>query len=171
MTTVSAYLVENPRFGRRSLLLLGNTGVLVSLLLLTYLYGPGSAALDNMFGSSALAFSLSPSQLAIISSMFLFVGAYQVGFGPLTWLVLSEIFPLRVRSAALSLGTLSNFASNLLVTLSFESERLLLGEELLFAQFAAVGALAVAFTYKYVFETRGLSLEQIERKLREEVDR
>jgi len=159
MTSISAYLVESPNFGRRSLLLYGNVGITVSLCLLSYLYGQAPSAGDLQ------------SQLGIIASMFVFVGAYQVGFGPITWLVLSEIFPLRVRSAAVSLGTLTNFASNLLITLLFEAERQAFGEQLLFAQFAAIGLASVLFTYFYVFETRGLSLEEIEVKLRQEVDK
>lgn len=159
MTSISAYLVESPNFGRRSLLLYGNVGITLSLCLLSYLYGQAPSAGDLQ------------SQLGIIASMFVFVGAYQVGFGPITWLVLSEIFPLRVRSAAVSLGTLTNFASNLLITLLFEAERQAFGEQLLFAQFAAIGLASVLFTYFYVFETRGLSLEEIEVKLRQEVDK
>ena len=65
----------------------------------------------------------------------------------------------------MSLGTLANFASNLLVALVFEAERSALGEGALFGQFTLVAAVATAFTYKYVFETRGLSLEEVEVKL------
>ena len=86
-------------------------------------------------------------------------------------LILSEIFPLRIRSAAVSLGTLANFSSNLLVTLLFEAERLAVGESLLFLQFGLVGLAATLFTFFYVFETRGLSLEDIETKLKSEVDK
>ena len=93
-----------------------------------------------------------------------------MGFGPITWLVLSEIFPLRIRSAAVSIGTLANFGSNLLVALLFETERQYLGETALFGQFALIAAASVAFTATSVFETRGLSLEEIEMKLRETVD-
>lgn len=164
MTSISASLVENPSFGRRSLLLYGNTGITISLALLSYLYGQTSGGAD--VGGDILQ-----SQLGIIASMFLFVGSYQIGFGPITWLVLSEIFPLRVRSAAVSLGTLANFSSNLLITLIFEAERAMLGESALFAQFGLIGLASVIFTFFYVFETRGLSLEDIELKLRKEVDK
>jgi sugar porter (SP) family MFS transporter len=161
MTSISAYLVESPKFGRKSLLLYGNVGVTISLMLLSFLYSQQSAASGEDL----------QSQLGIIASMFLFVGSYQVGFGPITWLVLSEIFPLRVRSAAVSLGTLTNFASNLVVTLLFETERAAFGESLLFLQFGLIGLASVLFTYTYVIETQGLSLEEIERKLTEEVDK
>ena len=156
MTVVSAALVEDPRFGRRSLLLYGNAGITASLVGLSALYG--------------LAGDAGPNQAAIIACILVFVGCYQIGFGPITWLVLSEIFPLRIRSAAVSMGTLANFGSNLLVALLFESEREMLGESALFGQFALVAAAATAFTFVNVFETRGLSLEAIEEKLRSQVD-
>eukprot|EP01040_Poterioochromonas_malhamensis_P015673 gene15673-17580_t len=169
MTSISAALVENPNFGRKSLLLYGNIGITISLLLLSYLYGiqgHDSQVISDVAANGGLL----QSQLGIIAAMFLFVGSYQIGFGPITWLILSEIFPLRVRSGAVSLGTLANFSSNLLITLIFESERQLLGESLLFLQFGVIGLLSVLFTSFYVFETRGLSLEEIEMKLKEEVD-
>jgi len=114
MTVVSAALVEDPRFGRRSLLLYGNAGVTLALGGLTALYSTAGPE--------------GPNTNAIIACILAFVGCYQIGFGPITWLVLSEIFPLRVRSAAVSFGVLANFGANLLVALLFESERELLGE-------------------------------------------
>lgn len=156
MTIISSFLVENPKFGRRSLLLYGNIGVTASLTALTALYG--FAGPDG------------PNTNAIIACILSFVGSYQIGFGPITWLILSEIFPLRIRSAAVSMGTLANFGSNLLVALAFETEREYLGETALFGQFALIAALATAFTVFSVFETRGLTLEEIELKLREVVD-
>ena len=157
MTIFSAGLVENPKFGRRPLLLYGNIGVTVSLAALSLLY-------------SIPIFPPDINQIAIICSILLFVGSYQVGFGPISWLILSEIFPLRIRSTAVSIGTLFNFGSNLLVATLFELERVNLGEGVLFGQFAVIALMATLFTYKYVFETRGLSLEEIELKLKEIVD-
>ena len=156
MTIVSAALVEDPKWGRRSLLLYGNAGVTVSLAALTTLY---ATAGDGV-----------PNQAAVIDCILAFVGSYQIGFGPITWLVLSEVFPLQVRSAAISIGTLANFGSNLLVALLFELERVNLGEAALFGQFAVIALVATLFTNKYVFETRGLSLEEIETKLKSIVD-
>ena len=94
----------------------------------------------------------------------------KIGFGPISWLILSEIFPLRIRSTAISIGTLFNFGSNLLVATLFEIERVSLGEGILFGQFAVIALFATLFTWKYVFETRGLSLEEVEIKLKEIVD-
>lgn len=159
MTLVSAKLVENPDWGRKQLLLYGNAGITASLIGLSTIYTLGASSPDG------------PNQAAIISCILLFVGGYQIGFGPITWLILSEIFPLRIRSAAVSTGTLANFGSNLLVAFLFETEREQLGEGLLFLQFALIAAAATVFTSQYVFETRGLSLEEIEEKLKVEVDK
>ena len=155
MTIISASLVENPNFGRKKLLLYGNAGVTASLTTLASLYYFSDGEPNTNF---------------VIAAILAFVGFYQVGFGPLTWLILAEIFPLRVRSAAVSIGTLANFACNLLVALLFEVERKTLGESLLFAQFAVVAAIATVFTATFVFETRGLSLEEIEEKLKNRVN-
>ena len=156
MTIISASLVENPKYGRRKLLLYGNAGVTVSLATLAGLYATAGAA--------------GPSSSLVIACILAFVGFYQIGFGPLTWLILSEIFPLRVRGAAVSLGTLANFGCNLIVALLFEAERTSMGEGALFGQFALVAAVATWFTYYFVFETQGLSLEAIEAKLTRLVD-
>jgi len=156
MTIISSELVEDEKFGRRSLLLIGNTIVTASLVALAAVYyfaGPEG-----------------PNQVAVISCILAFVSGYQIGFGPMTWLILSEVFPLRIRSAAVSIGTLANFTSNLLVALLFEAERVSLGESALFGQFAIIAAAATLFTYNNVFETRGLSLEDIEKKLKIVVD-
>jgi hypothetical protein len=82
-----------------------------------------------------------------------------------TWLILSEVFPLKIRSAAVSVGTLANFGSNFLVALLFDLERTNLGEGLLFGQFALIALAAVAFINAQVPETRGLTLEEIEAQI------
>ncbi|EKX44485.1 hypothetical protein GUITHDRAFT_109605 [Guillardia theta CCMP2712] len=152
MTLLSVNLVEDPKWGRRPLLLLGTSGMAVSLLVLAALFSGGADSIN---------------QSAVIASIVAYVGCYQIGFGPITWLILSEVFPLKIRAAAVSVGTLANFGSNVLVTLAFESERQSLGETLLFLQFAAIAVAAVAFEFKMVPETRwGLTLEQIEEKIR-----
>jgi len=160
MTVVSANLVESPQWGRRPLLLAGTGAMTVSLLGLAAMYAVAGPALAAG-GSDAAA-----AQAGVIGLLFLYVGGYQIGFGPITWLVLSEIFPIAVRSPAMSVGTLLNFGSNYLVGTLFELERRSVGEPALFGGFAAVALVAVAFIFTKVPETRGLSLEEIEEKLR-----
>jgi sugar porter (SP) family MFS transporter len=155
-TVASSSLVENPNYGRKKLLLYGNAGITLSLAALTALYATAGGA--------------TPDTSAIIACILAFVASYQVSYGPITWLILSEVFPLRVRSAAVSIGTLTNFGSNLLVALLFEIERKSLGEAALFGQFGLIALAGIFFTLTQVFETQGLSLEEIELRLRKQVD-
>jgi MFS family permease len=139
------------RVGRRPLLLIGATGITMALFVLSWLFS----------GTNEVSF-----QVPIVAFIFIYVGAYQIGFGPITWLILSEIFPLRVRSASLAIGTLVNFGMNLIVTFTFELEREWFGTSGLFLQFALIGIVSVWFIYEKVIETKGLTLEEIEIKLR-----
>lgn len=98
--------------------------------------------------------------------MILYVGGYQVGFGPIAWLILSEIFPLRVRSSALAVGTVANFGSNLAVAALFEPLRQSVGSAVLFSGFTLISIAAIAFEYTSVPETKGKTLEEIETIMR-----
>merc|ERR1712226_595733 len=59
-----------------------------------------------------------PWALATVGGLMMYVSGYQVGFGPIAWLLISEIFPLRARGAALSLAAMVNFGSNIAMTLT-----------------------------------------------------
>merc|ERR1712232_1530408 len=59
--------------------------------------------------------------LATVVGLMTYVSGYQVGFGPITWLIISEVFPLRVRGSALSVAAIMNFGFNILVTFSTAS--------------------------------------------------
>ncbi|CAI5958122.1 unnamed protein product [Closterium sp. NIES-64] len=91
--------------------------------------------------------------------------AEQVSFGPIAWLMVSEVFPLPVRGRAQSIATLLNFASNALVTFALPPIQGALGQAGTFYSFATIGAGALLFIYLWVPETRGLQLEEIEAKL------
>jgi hypothetical protein len=56
-----------------------------------------------------------------VSSLMLYVGSFAVGLGPVFWLMLSEIYSLRIRGRAMSVGTIVNWSANLLVALTFLS--------------------------------------------------
>ncbi|KAJ7538482.1 hypothetical protein O6H91_11G049900 [Diphasiastrum complanatum] len=145
MTTVAVLNVD--KVGRRPLLIGGVTGMVVSLFSLAAYYS---------FGKSLPV-------LAVVA-LLMYVGCYQVSFGPISWLMISEIFPLRTRGRALSVSTLVNFASNAVVALSFAPIQELLGTPFTFVAFGAIGVGALLFIILTVPETKGLSLEEIESK-------
>jgi hypothetical protein len=82
------------------------------------------------------------------------------------WLVGSEVFPLAVRGKGMSMVTLSHWTFDLVISLTTLSLTVALGIAGTFWLFAAINALAVVFVWRFVPETRGRTLEQIETDLR-----
>ncbi|CAN1767914.1 D-xylose-proton symporter-like 2 [Linum perenne] len=87
-----------------------------------------------------------------------------LSFGPIGWLMISEIFPLRLRGRGLSVAVLVNFGANALVTFAFSPLEALLGAGTLFCVFGVIGLVSLLFIYFVVPETKGLTLEEIEAK-------
>ncbi|KAI3953514.1 hypothetical protein MKW92_006080 [Papaver armeniacum] len=146
MTGVAVLVVD--KLGRRPLLLGGVSGIAVSLFLLASYY----TFLNN-------------APFIAVCALLLYVGCYQLSFGPIGWLMISEIFPLRLRGRGLSIAVLVNFASNALVTFAFSPVETLIGAGMLFVVFGVIALLALVFIYFIVPETKGLTLEEIEAKI------
>lgn len=146
MTLFAVWKVD--KLGRRPLLIGGVSGLVLSLFLLALYY----------------AFAQGVSALAVVS-LLLYVGSYQVSFGPISWLMLSEIFPLRTRGQALSIAVLVNFGANAIVTFAFSPLQEAIGTAATFTMFGIIGIIALTFIIFQVPETKGLSLEEIEAKL------
>jgi sugar porter (SP) family MFS transporter len=110
---------------------------------------------------------------AVLAALVMYVMGYQLGFGPITWLMISEVFPLHSRTRALSLATVVNFGFNLLTTITlapmmaaFDSVQPGRGASFLFFLYGGFCAVSLAFVQYYVPETKGKTLEEIERALR-----
>ncbi|KAI3792717.1 hypothetical protein L2E82_06605 [Cichorium intybus] len=146
MTGVAVMVVD--KLGRRPLLLGGVSGMVVSLFLMGSFY----TYLGNIPAVAVVA-------------LLLYVGCYQISFGPIGWLMISEIFPLRLRGRALSIAVLVNFGANAFVAFSFSPLETLLGAGVLFFIFGGIAVLSLVFIFFIVPETKGLTLEEIEAKL------
>ncbi|OMO91162.1 Sugar/inositol transporter [Corchorus olitorius] len=146
MTWIAVAKVDD--LGRRPLLIGGVGGIALSLFLLSAYYK-----------------FLGGFPLVAVAALLLYVGCYQISFGPISWLMVSEIFPLRTRGKGISLAVLTNFGSNAIVTFAFSPLKELLGAENLFLLFGAIALLSLLFVILYVPETKGLSLEEIESKI------
>lgn len=147
-TLVSMALVD--RVGRRRLLLTGLAGMIVCLMAL----GLSVAPIDDAGHLRTIL---------AMGSLFLFVAFFAVGIGVMGWLITSELYPQSIRGSAMSLPTMAHWASNLVVSLLFLSILENIGPSLTFWVFAVVGILGFLFCSAFVPETKGLSLEDIER--------
>ncbi|KAG5224446.1 D-xylose-proton symporter [Salix suchowensis] len=145
MTGIAVLVVD--RLGRRPLLLGGVSGMVISLFLLGSYY----IFLDDV-------------PVVAVAALLLYVGCYQLSFGPIGWLMISEIFPLRLRGRGLSIAVLVNFGANAIVTFAFSPLKDWLGAGILFYVFGAIAVLSLLFIFFIVPETKGLTLEEIEAK-------
>ncbi|XP_022097038.1 solute carrier family 2, facilitated glucose transporter member 10-like [Acanthaster planci] len=109
---------------------------------------------------------LSIAHIVAFVSLTLYVGAYSYGFGPVTWLVLSEIFPVGIRGRASSLATVFNWGTNVLVSLTFLDVMNGIGPSWTFLLYGLICSLAFIFIYCSVPETKNRSLEQISAALK-----
>jgi MFS transporter, SP family, galactose:H+ symporter len=146
MTVVALWLLD--RAGRRPLLLWGIVGMIISL-----------GFLGFAFVSPRFTQVLAP--VAVVSVMF-YVACFAISLGPVFWLMISEIYPLKIRGLAMGVATVSNWGSNAIVAFTFLTLLELLGHAWTFWVYALVGVVAWIFVYKLVPETKGKTLEEIE---------
>jgi len=103
-------------------------------------------------------------QLAV-AMLLLFIVGFAMSAGPLVWALCSEIQPLKGREFGIACSTLTNWVANFIVGLTFLTLLSQFGRAETFWLYAALNVLFLLFTYALVPETKGVTLEQIERKL------
>jgi SP family galactose:H+ symporter-like MFS transporter len=146
MTIVAILLLD--RIGRRPLLLIGLAGMIFSLGLLSFTFYLPS--LGGLIG-----------KLSVVGLM-LYVGSFAIGLGPVFWLLISEIYPLKVRGLAMSIASEANWGINLVVALTFLTLIQAVGKSGTFLLYALIGIGAWIFVYLLLPETKGRTLEEIE---------
>lgn len=114
-------------------------------------------------GGMAWAFRMpQPPAALVITLMLACVAAFAVGLGPGVWVVLSEIFPNRIRGRAMSIATLSLWIACVALTMTYLSISSTLGPSGAFGIYAAMCAATALFVWRVTPETRGRTLEEIE---------
>jgi sugar porter (SP) family MFS transporter len=148
-TVIAVMLLD--KLGRRVFLLIGTAGLTVALVGLGLFFQVSS--IRHNAGWLALA------------SLILYVASFAIGLGPIFWLMISEIFPLNIRSAAMASCTVANWGFNFLVSFTFLQLVSTAGKGGAFFTYAALGIAAIVFFAWKVPETKGRSLEEIEHDL------
>ncbi len=148
-TVIAVLLLD--KVGRRRLLLTGTVVLTLALVLLGVYFTSDSLQQNAPY-------------LALVA-LLLYIAAFAIGLGPVFWLMISEIFPVGVRSKAMSVSTVANWGANLLVASTFLTLGSAITRQGTFYLYAVLGVLAVVFFAARVPETRGRSLEEIQRDL------
>lgn len=141
------FLVIADRFNRRHLLMLGGSVMAVSFLL---------PAIINLITPNA------PSMMIVVF-LSIYVAFYSFTWAPLTWVLVGEIFPLVVRGRASGLASSFNWIGSFSIGLIFPIMAATMSQDLVFAIFGVVCIAGVAFVATCVPETRGHTLEEIEK--------
>ncbi|MDD2680367.1 MAG: MFS transporter, partial [Candidatus Omnitrophica bacterium] len=90
---------------------------------------------------------------------------FAISLGPIFWLMIAEIYPLKVRGRAMSLATVANWGFNMLVAATFLTLTDKLGKAGTFWLFALISIAGIVYCYFFVPETKGYTLEEIEQHL------
>jgi sugar porter (SP) family MFS transporter len=143
-TVVAIVLAD--RVGRRPLLLIATGGMGVSLVLL----------------GAAFRFPVLPAS-ALLLIILLYIAFFASAMGPLVWVVMAEIFPIKVRGSAMGLATLVLWVADFAVTLTFPVISDKFHPSTAFWLYAAMCACDLVFIWFFLPETKGKSLEEIER--------
>lgn len=130
-------------YGRKFLLLLGSAGCAICLIAVATLFFSG------IYGVSTLIFILA------------FVAIFQMTWGPVVWVMLSEIFPNKIRGQAISIAVTLHWGANLTASSTFPPLNAAFGAGS-FLIYGTVSTLAFFFIWKFVPETKNKSLEEIE---------
>ena len=101
----------------------------------------------------------------VLVAILLYVAAFAISLGPVMWTLISEIFPNTIKGVALSLVGFFNSLVSFSVTQVFPWELSNLGPTMTFAIYALLSLCAIVFVYKFVIETKGKTLEEVEELL------
>ncbi len=145
-TIIALVLVD--RIGRKPLLYAGVGGMTASLFVLAYSF------------HNQAAFHLSQGLLATICLM-VFITCFAFSMGPIAWILVAEVFPLRLRGRGVAAATLGSGISNFLVSISFLSLIRTAGNSLTFLTYGVFCIVTLFFIRFVVPETRGRALESI----------
>ncbi len=152
--TVVAILTVD-KFGRKPLMIIGSIGMAVSMLALGFTFFLGGSELSQAGGWAALGF------------MLLYTAAFAMSWGPVCWVLLSEIFPNSIRGA-MSIAVAAQWIANWIVSLTFPmmNDNVwltgLFNHGFSYWIYGVMGILSALFVWKFVPETKGKTLEEIE---------
>jgi len=143
------------RVGRKPLLFAGSAGMAVTLGVMAIVFAMAGAGVKGtpLLGHAAAVTGLAAANLYIV--------AFAMSWGPVMWVLLGEMFPNRMRGAALAVSGATNWVANFGVTVTFLPLLNAVGLSGAYALYALAAVLSLPFVWALVRETRGKTLEQM----------
>ncbi len=143
------------KIGRKPILLIGSLGMTVTLALLVFAFANGETT-DS--GDLSLG---SYGTLALLAANA-YVIMFNFSWGPVMWVLLGEMFPNRMRGSGLAIAGLSQWLANFAITMSFPLMLGSIGLVGAYGFYAISAGISIIFVGKFVFETRGKTLEEMQ---------
>ena len=143
------------RAGRKPLLLAGSAGMVLTLGVMAAVFATAGIGAN---GKPLLTHAAAVTGLAAAN---LYIIAFAMSWGPVMWVLLGEMFPNRMRGAALAVSGATNWVMNFGVTVTFLPLLNAVGLAGAYALYAAAAAVSLPFVWARVRETRGKTLEQM----------
>jgi SP family xylose:H+ symportor-like MFS transporter len=135
------------KFGRKPLLIIGSIGMTI-----------------GMFGVSALAFT-GTIGISTLVFIIIYTASFMMSWGPVVWVLLSEIFPNKIRGQALAIAVAAQWAANYFISSTYPAMIEFSGG-LTYGFYGLMSILSALFVWKFVPETKGKTLEEIEMGLK-----
>ena len=140
------------RAGRRVPMIAGTAGCVIGLIGLGW------------FFRQPVSFQHAHAMIALAFIMW-YLASFELSLGPVFWVMIAEIYPLASRAKAMALATMVNWTFNFLVSYFFLQLTMAVGKAGTFWLYAGFGVTAVAFFWRWLPETKGRSLEEIEQQV------
>ncbi|WP_425477478.1 sugar porter family MFS transporter [Stenotrophomonas terrae] len=150
---VTVLLVD--RIGRKPLLWVGSVGMSVALALVVYAFASGSMVEGHLQLPGHMG------TLALVAANA-YVVFFNVSWGPVMWVMLGEMFPNQIRGSALAVAGAAQWTANFIVTVTFPMLLAGIGLASTYSIYLVSAVISVFFVIKFVRETKGRSLEQME---------
>ncbi|HCN59823.1 MULTISPECIES: D-xylose transporter XylE [Mammaliicoccus] len=131
------------KFGRKPLLIIGSTGMAIGMI------GMSVLTANGIFGIITLIF------------MVIYTASFMMSWGPIIWVLLSEIFPNRIRSGAMAIAVAVQWLANFTITSTYPFMMDISGT-MTYGFYAAMSILSGIFVWKFIPETKGKTLEELE---------
>ncbi|WP_413527046.1 D-xylose transporter XylE [Marinilactibacillus psychrotolerans] len=143
-TLIAIFTVD--KFGRKPLLIIGSIGMTIGM------FGVAGMAYSNIIGVGTLIF------------IIIYTASFMMSWGPVVWVLIAEIFPNKIRGQAVAIAVAAQWAANYFVSSTYPAMMEVSGG-VTYSIYGTVSLISAIFIWKFVPETKGRSLEELEQIL------
>lgn len=143
-TLIAIFTVD--KFGRKPLLIIGSIGMTIGM------FGVSGLAFSNIIGIGTLIF------------IIIYTASFMMSWGPIVWVLISELFPNKIRGQAIAIAVAAQWAANYFISSTYPTMMEFSGG-MTYLFYGLMSLISAIFVWRFIPETKGTSLEELERLL------